>query len=441
MGKLFENQKKYITGGLSRFHTPGHSGQSGAIPYFGQILPFDVTEVEDFDSLYHADGVIKSTEERLAGFFGAKASLISSGGCTLAIQAMLALACTEKSQVLMGRNAHRSAVSAAALLGLNPVWAYPEPGGVVTPKQIKEGLEQHNNISAVYLTSPNYYGQLCDIKTISEICRKSGVPLIVDNAHGSHLGFLSQNLHPLHLGADMTACSLHKTLPVLTGGALLNIKNEKFIPRAKEKTALFGSTSPSYLTMASMDLLADRLDSGFKQDFLLLESRAEALKKYATGCGLTLPDGLCDPVRFTLHTGKNGIDGGTAYRIFRECGAVAEYYDAEYIVFILTPFHTQHDFARLYDGITKLKGMAGKSSNKITKLAPPPRTVQALPLRDAVFAKSETADIKDAEGRIAADSVTPCPPGIPVLIPGEMIDRQVLEYLKSCGIKEVRVCS
>lgn len=441
MGRLFDTQKEYIKSGLSRFHTPGHSGQPGAIPYFGQLLPYDVTEVEDFDSLYHSSGVIKDCEERLAKIYETKATLISSGGCTLAIQAMLALAVPEKGRVLMGRNAHRSAISACALLDITPVWMYPEAGGVVTPAQVKKSLGHNPDVSAVYLTSPNYYGQLCDIRAISEICRSRGVPLLVDNAHGSHLGFLETNLHPIHLGADMSACSVHKTLPVLTGGALLNIGNEKFVPRAKEKMALFGSTSPSYLTMASIDLLADRVDSGFKQNFLTLEKRAAALKNYAELSGLCLPEGECDPVRFTLHTGKNGISGQAAYEVFRNLGAVAEYYDNEYIVFILTPFHTQHDFERLYEGVGLLGSMAVENPAEISEKQSFPCSVQAISVRSAVFAESETVDISKAAGRIAADSVTPCPPGIPVLIPGEMITEDTVEYLKSEKISGLRVVS
>lgn len=436
MGKLFDLQTKYTADGLSRFHTPGHSGKGTAIEPFAPILPFDVTETEDFDSLYHADGVLAQLEKRLAEAFGTKATLISSGGCTLAIQTMLALAVPEKGKVLMARNAHRAALNAVALLDLEPVWLYPKPGAVVTPDDVARGIAAHTDAAAVYLTSPNYYGQLCDIKPIAEIAHAHGVPLLVDNAHGSHLGLLSENLHPIHLGADMTACSVHKTLPVLTGGALLNIANERFVPRAKEKMALFGSTSPSYLTMASIDLLCDRFEQGFITQFRRLETRVAALRAYAVSRGFKLPEGACDPVRFTLMTGGNGFTGEAAYRAFRAVGAVPEYYDDEAIVFILTPFHEAVDFARLEAGMDALKGAIGAP---LAPPCPPPQNARAMSVRAAVFAESEAVAVDQSVGRIAADSVTPCPPGIPVLIPGEVIGEDTRAYLRSCGIERVRV--
>lgn len=434
MGELFDRQTEYLEAEFSRFHTPGHSGKGDALPQLAQALPYDVTEVENFDSLYHAHGAIRRSEERLSRIFGSKATLISCGGCTLAIQAMLALALKPGDKILMGRNAHRSAISAAALLDLDPVWVYPQADGVVTSAQIEAALSNESGIAALYLTSPNYYGQLCDIKAISEITKKREIPLLVDNAHGSHLRFLREDIHPIALGADMTACSVHKTLPVLTGGALLNIANEKFIPLAKEKMALFGSTSPSYLTMATIDLLCDRAQELYGK-FADLQDTVENLRNHALSRGIPLPEGDCDPVRFTLHTGKCGISGEEAYRIFKQNGCVAEMYDDEYIVFILTPFHNDVDISRLHSAVDKLTPRECESSH----LPPFPKSSRAISVRDAVFSEKERVSLSDAPGRIAADSVTPCPPGIPVIIPGELITRETVEYLKNKGYTSVEV--
>lgn len=436
MGKLFDLQAEYNPEKLSRFHTPGHSGCGAAIPPLAPILPLDVTEVEAFDSLYHASGALADLERRLAGVFGTKATLISAGGCTLAIQAMLALAVPQGGKVLIGRNAHRSALNTIALLDLKPSWLYPANGAVITADEVAQGIAENPDAAAVYLTSPNYYGQLCDIQAIAAVAHAHGIPLLVDNAHGSHLGLLRENLHPIHLGADMTACSIHKTLPVLTGGALLNIANADFVPRAKEKMALFGSTSPSYLTMASIDLLCDRLEGDFAAAYTKLEQQVAALRSYAQQAGFHLLEGACDPVRFTLPTGSNGFTGDTAYQAFRAAGAVAEYFDDRAIVFILTPFHEAKDFDRLQAGIAALRERRGAPC---APLCPPPKNRQSCTVREAVFAKSEAVALQDAIGHVAADSVTPCPPGIPVLIPGEEVTPDMQTYLKNCGISQIRV--
>ena len=229
----------------SPFHTPGHKNN-----FFPKnLFELDFTELPDTDALYEAEGIILETEKNLAKLFSAKRSIISSGGCTLAIQTMLRLASQRGKKILFARNIHRSAVNACALLGIIPKWILPksENGlftGRISPQDVEKEFLNDNEISALYVTSPDYYGELTDIKTLSEICRKYNKLLLVDNAHGSHLAFLKENQHPINLGADMSACSLHKTMPVLTGGAVLNIGNSEFAENAKNAMSLFGSTSP-----------------------------------------------------------------------------------------------------------------------------------------------------------------------------------------------------
>ena len=395
MGTLFEEMSAYIAAGRSRFHTPGHAGKAAALLPFSPLLPYDLTEVEGLDSLYHADGVLQACEDRAAALFGSRGSFLSAGGCSQAIKAMLSLAVP--------------------------------PGGRVLC---------NTSVDAVYLTSPDYYGRLCDIAAIAAVCRRFGTPLLVDNAHGSHLRFLPEDRHPLSLGADMTACSLHKTLPVLTGGALLNIGNETYISDARERMALFGSTSPSYLIMGSLDLCFDWLERGGKAAFDRLEARAKALREFAWRLGFSLPGGRQDPVRFTLPLAENGIAADDARAAFRpDC--MWEYCDPAAMVFLLHPFHEEADFARLKEGLSRLRPRIG--SKKMGDPSAFPRAEAILPVREALFAPAEILPLHRASGRIAAELVCPCPPGIPVAVPGERLEGEILSLLQETGWAQVRV--
>ncbi|HHW45547.1 MAG TPA: aminotransferase class V-fold PLP-dependent enzyme [Clostridiales bacterium] len=430
---LFSAIKNYIGLHRARCHTPGHSGRAGALKDFAAVLPFDVTEIDGLDSLYDADGPILEAEKLTAKLFGCRRTLFSAGGCTLAIQTMLSLV---GGKIAFGRNLHRSAVSAAALLGIEPVWLYPE-NGVITPQTVKSAFEKHPDLSGVYITSPDYYGRMCDIKSIADICHRRGAVLMVDNAHGSHLRFFTPSLHPVSLGADLVACSTHKTLPVLTGGAWLHINNEKFIGSAKAKMALFGSTSPSYLIMASLDVCRHWLETHGQGEFERLKQVAKALKTTAQNLGLGFDFDNCDPTRLTLDTGKLGISGKTAAQILFENGISAEYSDLRYCVLILTPFHTQEEIKSIENALLEIGRLKG--NRQAFEIPPLPRPTAAMDLRQAVLCSAKTVPINQSLGKIAAQPVSPCPPGIPAVIPGEIICEGTLEYLGFYGIKQVEV--
>ena len=203
--------------GRSAFHTPGHSGKP--ISQLNHLLQLDVTELPDTDSLFEAEHAILQAERHAAQVFGTARTLFSAGGCTLCIQAMLRLvsADSNKKTILTDRILHRSAVNAMALLDLNPVWLLPRADaglgfpGRIHPDDVESLLKQYPDSAAVYITSPDYFGVLSDIRSISEVCHRYHVPLLVDNAHGCHLFLMPEHLHPIHLGADITACSAHKT--------------------------------------------------------------------------------------------------------------------------------------------------------------------------------------------------------------------------------------
>lgn len=419
----------------SSFHTPGHK-YGGFFPL--DLLRLDYTELPETDSLYEASGIILESEKLLTRLFHSKRTMISSGGCTLAIQAMLKLAREKGNKMLFGRNSHRSAVNTAALLGISPVWIMPQGDGKFTgrimPENVYSALSQDSDICAVYITSPTYYGEISDIATIAKICHEYGVLLLVDNAHGSHLAFMSKNLHPINLGADISACSMHKTMPVLTGGAVLNIGNENLIENAKSAMSLFGSTSPSYPIMCSLELCADyMMNRGGIEEYIKCERRVAKIKKLAQEKGIKQPDGVCDPLRICLNTASVGLVGNEQLDYFRGNNIDCEFCDGENAVLICSPFNTGEDFDRIENAIEDMPQKTPKLREHNISI---PKT--AMPIREAMLSNNEFVSINDSNGRIAADTACPCPPGIPVIMPGEIIDKNIIDCLKSCGIDKIK---
>lgn len=406
----------------SSFHTPGHKNH-GIIKQ--NLLSLDLTELPDTDALFEADGVILECEKNLAKLFGTKRTLISAGGCSLAIMTMIRLATQDGGKLICGRNIHRSAVNAMSLLGIEPIWILPKDGGYFTGRidanDVRNALDSNPDACGCYITSPTYYGEISDIKAISEVCHEYDVPLLVDNAHGSHIKFISEDIHPITLGASMTACSLHKTLPVLTGGAVLNINDSRFVAGAKEAMSLFASTSPSYPIMASIDLCADYLLNGGINEYKRFESLISDIKRTADLCAIIQPNGLCDPLRVSINTSSIGISGERAGEYFRSRGLEPEFADRENVVFICTPFNTSEDLYRLKSEICLIETLDKDFTKEFSHYISLPQ--KAMSLRDAVFAKSEFVSKEDSIGRIAADTACPCPPGIPVYMPGEIISR------------------
>lgn len=419
---LLQHREKH----MAPFHTPGHKCAPNALPT--NLLRLDYTELPDTDSLFEASGAILQAERLAAALFGAKRTLFSAGGCSLCIQTMLRLACPSGGTVLCARNAHRTAVNAMALLGLQPLWAMPDNILFVLINNTK-------SIDACYVTSPDYYGRLLNIPALSQACKKRHIPLLVDNAHGTQLAFTNPDLHPLHLGADMTSDSAHKTLNVLTGGAWLQIGNPRYVPDAKSAMSLFASTSPSYPIMASLDLARAFLQE-HPEAFAPIQQQVQHLTQAAAAHGITNVSD--DPTRLSLRTSDIGLTGAQAAEIFRQNGVEPEMADGGYVVFICTPWNTAKDYRRLEKAIALLP--AGKPLPKLPELPELPELPPVrIPLRKAIFSPSRSVPLKQAVGRIAAEAACPCPPGIPVVMPGEEVTAQAVEFLSGYGFFSLRV--
>ncbi len=439
---LFDALRRHTDQGSASFHTPGHKGRLD----FGGAA-FDLTELPDTGSLYDGGDAIEASERLYAEAFGAGASFYSAGGCTLCIQTMLLLGCGGVGgRLLMARNAHLSAVNAAVLLDLDPVWFWPEAGGQPAVENLDEKLKTHPGIQAVYVTSPNYAGQTADIAGMAALCHDRGLPLLVDNAHGSHLGAFG--MHPLALGADMTADSAHKTLPVLTGGAALHLSkgwvagkdSAALRRRAKAAMALFGSTSPAFPVLASLDRAQDWWRREGPDAYRQTAVRVGALRRIALGAGFEVPgEERADPARLTLKTARLGLSGLRAAESFRRLSCEPEYADRERLVFIVTPFNTEEELRRLGTAIQEVPALCVKGGPEAFDPFECGLPAKRMSPRQAALAPCEEIPSGQAAGRIAARTICPCPPGIPAVMPGEEIGPELAARLSGWGIPMVTV--
>ena len=430
--------KSYQEKSPVRMHMPGHKG-AGILGFEGM----DLTEIYGADELFAAEGIIKESEQNASSLFGCP-TYYSTQGSTLCIQTMCTILCQDakskgkKPKILAGRNAHRSFIHAAALLDFDIAWLYGN-SDYLSCKISTETLEKEifeNNPTAVYLTNPDYLGNLLDIKSLASICKKHDVLLAIDNAHGAYLRFLEPSLHPIDLGADLCCDSAHKTLPVLTGGAYLHLSdslNQVWKNDVKHFMEYFSSTSPSYLIMASLDAANDVLDTTFKKSLSECIQRVDGLKNTLTQHGYTILFG--EPMKITISTKEFGYTGNEIANLLMECDIYPEFYDSDYIVLMPSPYNTKDDLKRLE---TCLCGIERKPIliNKPPKLE---QSKKAMNVRQALFSSSITLDVSKSLGQVCSSVTVSCPPAILPVIPGEVISESSIEVMKYYGIETVRV--
>ncbi len=437
MAELLSFMQQYQQDGWSRFHMPGHKGNFPPLR-LPDLQRFDLTEINGADSLYQADGILRQLERRVADLYKTSDSVISAGGSTLCIQTMLSAALTPGEEVIALRNAHIAFINTCILLGITPHWVFPHHSdaagvsGVADPAQIEEAVRLYPRAKAVYLTSPDYLGRIADIAAIAEICHRHGLLLLVDNAHGAALTLSDR--HPMALGADLCCDSAHKTLPVFTGGAFLHLSPPFSASLIKDKMSLFGSTSPSYLIMLSIELCMDWLEREGKPAYDRTAACIEQLKALCRSRQLPFIDQNADPFRLSLATGSVGYSDAAAGAYFRSYRIEPEYIGGGYAVFMASPFNTDTDWKRLSAAIEQLD----IRPTLPTSLSYTPPEVILSP-REAAFSACESVPLSAAQGRIAAQTAVSCPPGVPVIIPGEKINIQVENFLKNSGFFMVKV--
>ncbi len=456
--------RRYAQSGTSRLHMPGHKGQS----LLG-FEPWDITEIKGADELYEAEGIIAQSEANATRLFGTAHTYYSTEGSSQCIRAMLFLALqaapqTGKRPVLLAaRNAHKALLYAAALLDFDVEWLWPAPedsGALcscpVPAAKLADALhalaQQDRKPFGVYVTSPDYLGGVQDIAALAAVCRAQDVPLLVDNAHGAYLRFLPENRHPIALGAAMCCDSGHKTLPVVTGGAYLHLgKNAPIQDEAavRNALALFGSTSPSYLILQSLDKCNQVLSEGYPLRLLQccgyltrlrreLNEAAEA--RYCPG-PLAL-DG--EPLKVTLDAAVLGMTGTELADALRRVAIECEYADPRYLVLMFTPENPPRDGKRL---VSAMRGIIAALPDEL----PQPEALQGnftaleqqlhtrCSIRQAVFAPQERLPVAQAEGRVCAMPTVSCPPAIPIAVSGEVITPAAVRLMQRYHVTEVSV--
>lgn len=430
--------KSYQEKSPVRMHMPGHKG-AGILGFEGM----DLTEIYGADELFAAEGIIKESEQNASSLFGCP-TYYSTQGSTLCIQTMCTILCQDakskgkKPKILAGRNAHRSFIHAAALLDFEIEWLYGN-SDYLSCKIHAEDLEKaiiESLPTAVYLTNPDYLGNLLDIQSLASVCKKHNVLLAIDNAHGAYLRFLEPSLHPIDLGADLCCDSAHKTLPVLTGGAYLHLNdslNQVWANDVKHFMEYFSSTSPSYLIMASLDAANEVLNTTFKKSLSECIQRVDGLKNTLTQHGYTILFG--EPMKITISTKEFGYTGNEIANLLMECDIYPEFYDSDYIVLMPSPYNTKDDLKRLE---TCLCGIDRKPIliNKPPKLE---QSKKAMNVRQALFSSSITLDVSKSLGQVCSSVTVSCPPAILPVIPGEVISESSIEVMKYYGIETVRV--
>lgn len=419
-------------------HMPGHKG-AGILGFEGM----DLTEISGADELFAADGIIKESEQNASNLFGCP-TYYSTQGSTLCIQTMCTILCQDakskgkKPKILAGRNAHRSFIHASALLDFDIVWLYGN-SDYLSCKISTETLEKEiveNNPTAVYLTNPDYLGNLLDIKSLASICKKHDVLLAIDNAHGAYLRFLEPSLHPIDLGADLCCDSAHKTLPVLTGGAYLHLSdflNQVWKDDVKHFMEYFSSTSPSYLIMASLDATNEVLDTTFKKSLSECIQRVDVLKNALIQHGYTILSG--EPMKITISTKEFGYTGNEIANLLMESDIYPEFYDSDYIVLMPSPYNTKDDLKRLETCLCKIERKS-VVFNSFPKLE---RARKVMNVRQALFAPSKMIEVSKSLGQVCSSVSVSCPPAILPVIPGEVISESSIEVMKYYGIETVRV--
>lgn len=441
---LYNRLVQFAKSHPARFFMPGHKGGQGMGDCFlAPVMPFDVTELSSTGNLYSEMGIIEEAHDLCAADFGAKCARFCTGGSTQGIHGALFLAAKRGRHILLDRGVHGSVVNGCILYGLQPDYIQSDlltPFGVAGDfdlGEIEKALKK-TQYCAFVVTSPTYYGVVRDIAALVALCEKYNTLLIVDGAHGAHLGFHPKLPQPAQrLGAHFTIASAHKTLGALTQGAYFFSNCREFSKEEIiEALSLTGTASPSYLVMASLDWARAYLveEGKARLDWLLLQNNRVRQAVAGTDVLLTLTEGACcgagfDDSRLVIYCGNTQISGYELYGKLERIGVVCEMADETQVVALPSIHSKAEDFERLIEAVEAIPWRF--KQDKVELSAPFPLPRQALSPREAAMAPREKISILQSEGRICAQKLSKFPPGIPFLVPGEMIEKEVFSYLKT----------
>ncbi|MCC5641417.1 aminotransferase class I/II-fold pyridoxal phosphate-dependent enzyme [Nostoc sp. CHAB 5824] len=448
------------------FYTPGHKQGEGIsqslADLFGKtVFRADLTELADLDNLFAPQGVIQEAQQLAAAAFGASQTWFLVNGSTCGIEAAILATCGTGDKIILPRNVHSSAIAGLILSGAIPIFLNPEYDPVldiahsITPNAVKSALKQHPDAKAVLTVYPTYYGVCGNLSAIANITHQYNIPLLVDEAHGAHFTFHPELPTPaLAAGADLTVQSIHKVLGAMTQASMLHIQGNRIdCDRISKALQLVQSTSPSYLLLASLDAARQQMAlHGKKLMSQTLQLADEARTKISQIPALSVLQILSKPsqgglggspgfvaldeTRLTVTVSGLGLTGFEADEILDEKFAVtAEFPSLQHLTFIISLGNTPADIEQLVQSFTTLAKEYRRTNLSVKNhLWQDIFTTQCHVLhfspREAFFGASEILPLAQISDRICAEIVCPYPPGIPVLMPGELITKPVLDYLQ-----------
>ena len=430
--------REYAQSNICRLHMPGHKGVAAL-----GMEHLDITEIQGADSLYEADGIIAKSEANASALFGCR-TIYSTEGSSQCIRAMLYLISLyarqhgRKNIVAAGRNAHKAFLTAAAMLDTDVRWLYPGNAQSylscdLTAEELEAYLQStREQPAAVYLTSPDYLGLVADIRGIAEVCHRYGVLLAVDNAHGAYLKFLPESLHPIGLGADICCDSAHKTLPVLTGGAYLHLSDRLDLAvggQAKNAMMLFGSTSPSYLILQSLDA-ANRYLEHYPERLQKTLPQLAAFKERLSQHGYELYGS--EPLKLTIHAKAYGYTGDQLANLLRKMDIEPEFSDPDYLVLMLSAEIPEPALTQLERALYQIPQHLPLAQECPVWIPGEP----VMSIREAAMSCSEMIPAEQCLGRILAVPTVGCPPAVPILVCGERIDAHAIACFAYYGIEK-----
>ncbi|MGI9860959.1 aminotransferase class V-fold PLP-dependent enzyme [Moorella naiadis] len=449
---LWEALLNYRQQRMGSWHTPGHKDGAYTWPEWrellGPALALDQTEVPGLDNLAHPSGAIAAAQERAARFYGAARTFFLVNGASVGLMAVILATCRPGDEVLLPRYAHRAVFNALILSGARPVYLetpWLEAPGLplgVPPASLAAALQGHPGARLLLLVHPTYEGIVPRTGELVALAHDRGLPVLVDAAHGAHFGLdPALPLSPLDLGADFVVQSTHKTMGALTQAAMLHLREEDPAAGVAAALNLLQTTSPSYILMASLDLARLLAEERGRQDWGRAVARALTVRERLAQAGLP-------PLTATAVTGPaaSGLDvtrlvlpvtalalgsGQAAAAALRRAGQEVELAGAGYVLFIITPGDGEEKIGALLTALLSLPRPAGGVISG-RKFAPPAEIPEvALTPREAWLAPHRELPLKEAAGRIAAELIAPCPPGIALVAPGEVMTPAVLDRLQA----------
>ncbi|NEP58643.1 MAG: aminotransferase class I/II-fold pyridoxal phosphate-dependent enzyme [Symploca sp. SIO2G7] len=461
------------------FYTPGHKrGQGTPQPladWWGKsVFQADLPELPELGNLFAPTGVIQEAQQLAAEAFGAEKTWFLVNGSTVGVMAAILATCGTGDKIILPRNIHQCAIAGLVLSGAVPVFVNPEydPGAYlahsVTPAAVKGALEQHPDTKAVMIVYPTYQGVCGDIEAIAQLTHQHNIPLLVDEAHGAHFAFHPElPISALAAGADLAVQSTHKVLGAMTQSSMLHLQGNRIdAQKLSQALQLLQSSSPNYLLLASLDAARQQMALyGEKLMSRTLQLATQARHQISQIANLSILEAANTPgcraldyTRLTVKVSDLGLSGFEVDQVFhQQLGVTAELPTFPNLTFLISLGNTEADIEQLVqafttitqdDYLSQIKGslqdLLQKWSEQLLFIHPSSFIIcPALSPREAFFAPTETIPVEKAPDRISAELVCPYPPGIPALMPGEMINPAAIEYLQQVLILggEVTGCS